>query len=95
MKIFSYPCYLPECIPLRVVKADLLFNNVSGHQTPVNLQVDGHQKQTLRKQIHLYKKDQVKASHSAFSSFLKSVDHVFLFPNLCLTAAIYIINTDK
>lgn len=68
--ICYYPCNLLECVPLRVIKADLLFDNVGRHQTPVNLQVDGHQKQTLRKQIHLRKKDGVKATQIAFTSFL-------------------------
>lgn len=47
VKKCSYPCNLLERNPLRVIKADFLFDKVSSHQTPVDLQVDGHQKQTL------------------------------------------------
>lgn len=72
-EICCYPCNLLKCVPLRVIKADLLSDIVSCHQTPVNLQVDGHQKQTLGKQINLCKKSRVEATRSAFSSRLKSV----------------------
>ena len=55
--LYNYPCDLLQRIPLRVIKADLLCTNISSHETPVNLQVDRHQKKTLGKQIHLCESD--------------------------------------
>lgn len=56
VRICCYPGDLLQSIPLRIVKTDPLSDVVGCHQTPVDLQVDGHQQQTLGKQIHLWRR---------------------------------------
>lgn len=49
----AYHGHLLQRDTLRVIQADLLLYVVGRHQAPVDLQVDGHQKQSLGKQVYL------------------------------------------
>lgn len=40
-------------VPLRVKETDFLSDDICGDETPVNLQMDGHQQETLGEQINL------------------------------------------
>lgn len=68
--VVCYPCYVLDSIPLRVIEVDFFCNDVGGHQTPVNIEVDRHQQQSLGEQIYL-DKDGRKQGHIGLQLKLK------------------------